>query len=142
MSDREVQRELDKIAAETQEWLDANGDVMVCDFCAHALDLATTVTFDTGMPIMGEMSALDDNLSTGSIDMVWSSQWAACADCAPVVRAGDPEKLAEHALRNRDVARVGPISAWLYVTVRADLIDLYTEFFRRRPKEVPNPEVA
>lgn len=139
MDDDATQSKMNEIGAEVQAWLDENGRVMVCDFCAHKLDLDTAVTFGTGTPIEGELSALDDNLGTGSLEMVWSSDWAACPNCAPVVREGDPEKLADHALQNRDIERVGPIPLAALAVVRADLVDLYGEFFRRNPQEVPNP---
>lgn len=131
MNDREMQARADEAAKRTQRWLDENGAVFVCDFCAHPIK-GDFATYTLDRPIVQTMSIIGHDLSTGTVGIVDSEAWAACLKCDPVVAAGDALALARFIVANRNVERV-PVEPGDETFYVAHLAELYREFYVRNP---------
>jgi hypothetical protein len=135
MDDREMQGAMDEAAVDAQKWTDENVAMGgVCDFCATPFSECKSVTtWTTGEPIVGTVAGLvyaeSGEVVTGSTPQFYSPEWGACERCDPVIAKRDPALLADHVTEHsHDRAPIPPeIKAWF----RADLLDLYTLFFKR-----------
>lgn len=119
--------------ASAQKWLDENGVVGVCDFCARPTrerPQGNAVTFVLTGKFATRMEMLTQHLGVGVGEIEYSEDWIACPKCAAVIEEGDPVKLTDHVVAYHDKVRVGPG----YPGDRDDYLSLYRMFFARDPK--------
>lgn len=103
-----------------------------CDFCCRRVPLTHMFVSLVGH-VLTTLSAIDtETLEAASVSSVQDPLWAACDDCAPVVRAGDIPALITHVLKfvPEEVTR------GLEAVVRSDLRELYEKLYERGMHEL------
>lgn len=133
--DRALQQELDRLAGDTQAWLDKNeAEGIFCDFCCWPVSPADVITFLADATFSVDMHVIDDDLGAGTLTMVYEAPWASCPGCAPLVEAGDPAALAAHSIANQNAERTGVEPS---EEQEGYLVELYEALFSHNPRRIP-----
>ena len=103
-----------------------------CDFCGRRVQLPYTFYFGDTDSVHSLEGIDPETLETAAVIYHNSPDWAACDDCAPVVRQGDPQALTDHVMQFEEVKNPA--------FVADGILTLYTDLYKKGFREEKEPE--